>query len=592
MSNFRDRLLAKMSGSLGKAATFVSPKAKQKSRHTLVTNRWDERVWKNVRNTDQVDKLIYDLDLGDEVHGGTRKGFEAAPELVHDLFMSFYKAAPELVEKRDLDRDVYVVHKMVKELLDNPKIRDFQDMSAGKEMESLIALGALADTVRDILSQVPPPPPPPQPKPQPKPKQKQEPGEASEGQPGQPGEPGEGQPGGTQPSEAGEPGTEAGDGPAGPTPVVPDDSGEPGENEPGDADGEAEGEGEGETEGEGDGEEFDPEAEADAAEADWQKAYDDLLDKVDLERAMHRGLDAAGAEVEELDKLRKGIGLEDGEWKLMSPEKRLAMANYLRTPQMKMLADVIGRMKRFALGVKATRINDVPHEVYDVEFGNDLRLVVRSQFALLATPETTLEFYRRFAEGELLQYKLQGTEEVGKGPIVICIDKSGSMNGAKFAWAMGVAEALRRSAAEEGRDYHAIFFGADNDRHHFDFPKGQGPFEKVIAFLSVAADGGTQFAGVLTDALAKASTAFDGEARGKADIVFLTDGLANLTDEWITGYNAERARVGVRQYSVFITGAPDTNGQSPASILDRISDVVIPVRDLQPESVREIFAKV
>lgn len=555
-----------MTGSLGKLVSPLRPA--KKSRHTVVTNRWDERVWTGVRSVDLVSNLIYDLTIGDEHHGGTRKGFEPAPELIHDLFMSFYKATPDLVPKRDLDRDVYVVHKMVKELLDNPNITDFQEMTAGNEMETLMALGALGDTVREILNRVPPPPPPPQPKSAGGGEKSAESGDSG------------------QPSESGEPG-ESDD------PTKGDQGEGQGENQGGDPDGDDQNE-PGDEDGEVETPDFDPHAEADAEEADWQAAYDKLLDDegLDLERAMHKGLDAANAEVEELDRLRKGIGLEDGEWKQMSPAQRLAMAERLRTPEMKALSSVIGRMKRFALGVKATRISDVPHEAYDVEMGNDVRRLLRSEFALLATPQTTYEFYRRFVDAELLQYKMRGTEDVGKGPIVIAIDKSGSMSGGPFHWAMAVAEALRRFAAEEDRDYFAYFFGNNKDRNRFEFAKGTGPFEKVMAFLSVAADGGTQFDGVLTEALQKASTAFDGEARGKADIVFVTDGFATLTDEWITNFNAERARVGVRVYSVFIGGAYDIGGKSPVNILDRISDAVIPVRDLEPEAARRIFAKV
>jgi uncharacterized protein with von Willebrand factor type A (vWA) domain len=269
------------------------------------------------------------------------------------------------------------------------------------------------------------------------------------------------------------------------------------------------------------------------------------------------------------------------------------MADKLRTREMKELAEVIGRMKRFALGVKAQRINDVPHEAYDVEVGNDLKRVLRAQFALLGTKETKYEFYRRYFEKELLQFKMRGTEEVGKGPIVLAIDKSGSMSGAPFRWAMGVAEALRRFAAEEDRDYYAMFFGNNNDRERFDFPQGKGPFDKVLAFLGTQANGGTQFDGVLEEALAKASKSFDGDGKGKADIVFITDGMAHLDDSWIKKFNDERARVGVRVYSVYIGGSYDyghTGG--PLGLLEKISDATIPVTELKPEAVEKVFQKV
>ena len=250
-------------------------------------------------------------------------------------------------------------------------------------------------------------------------------------------------------------------------------------------------------------------------------------------------------------------------------------------------------MKRFALGVKATRVNDVPHEAYDVETGDSIMRVLKAQYALLGHPHTKYEFFRRYADKELLQYKMRGTEEVGKGPIVIAIDKSGSMGGAPFMWAMGVAEALRRFAADEDRDYYALFFGNNNDRERFDFPEGKGPFEKVMAFLGTQANGGTQFDGVLTEALEKATKDFDSAGKEKADIVFVTDGCAHLDDQWITEFNNERKRVGVRVYSVYIGGSYDYGGSDgPLGLLEKISDATISVSELKPESARLLFQKV
>lgn len=101
--------------------------------------------------------------------------------------------------------------------------------------------------------------------------------------------------------------------------------------------------------------EWDPDAEdaENQEEADWQAAMDEALDGLDLDRLANAALEAAQSEVQEIENARKGIGLEDGEWSTMSPEERLAMADRLRTEEMRELANVIGQMRHFALGVKA-----------------------------------------------------------------------------------------------------------------------------------------------------------------------------------------------------------------------------------------------
>lgn len=579
MSSFLERLRARMDSSQGiqRAGNpgYQKPEPKQRHRHVVKTNRWDNKVYKDVRKTSVVDDLITDLDVGDEHRGGERAGFDPAPELVEGLFQHFWKAAPQLSPKREIERDLYPVHKILKEMQDNPKLKELQDMTAGDVVTSTIALDAMSETVREILTRVQ--------------------------EVAQPPMPGGGQPGG-----GGGQGQGQGQGEGSPGQGPKGNGG--GKSQEKTASGEStdEAEGDGSTEedyetqadeeltGEGDSEfDLDEEDAESRAEADWEAQFDEALGDLDLDRLANKALEQAFDEVEEIENARSGIGLEDGEWYSMNPESRMAMADKLRTKEMKELADVIGQMKRFALGIKAQRIVDVPHEAYDVEQGNILRRILRPQFALLGTKETSYEFYRRYAEKELLQYKMRGSEEVGKGPIIIAIDKSGSMQGGPFRWAMGVAEALRRFAAEEDRDYYAMFFGANNDRERFEFPGGKGPFDKVLAFLGTQANGGTQFDGVLTEALERAVKSFDDDERGKSDIVFITDGCAHLEDSWIEGFNSERKRAGVRMFSVYIGGSYDyghTGG--PLGLLEKISDGVIPVSELKPEAVKAVFEKV
>ena len=580
MSSFMDRLRARMNASAGiaygGAAGYKKAEPKPRHRHVVETNRWDNKVYGDARKTEIVDGLITDLDVGDTHRGGERDGFDPAPELVEGLFHQFWKAAPKLTPKREIERDLYPVRKILEEMQDNPKLKELQDMTAGDAVMATVALDAMGDTVREILTRVQ---------------------ECEMPQPPSPGGKGGGGGGGGQPQQGTPDPNGKSEGSGGKSNQHTASGQETDEGGTGEASEEEQDEHRQEdlADENGLGQEFDPDSEdaENQAEADWEAQFDEALGDLDLDRLANKALENAFDEVEEIENARKGIGLEDGEWYSMNPESRMAMADKLRTQEMKELADVIGQMKRFALGVKAQRIVDVPHEAYDVESGNDLRRVLRAQYALLGTEETKYEFYRRYFEKELLQFKMRGSEDVGKGPIVICIDKSGSMHGAPFRWAMGVAEALRRFAAEENRDYYAMFFGANNDRERFDFPEGKGPFDKVLAFLGTQANGGTQFDGVLTEALEKATKSFDSEGKGKADVCFITDGESYLEDQWIEKFNKERERAGVRLYSVYIGGAYDTRySEGPLKLLEKISDATIPVRELKPESVQEIFQKV
>ena len=585
MSTFLDRVRERMNASQGVVhagtSNYQKAKPKKRHRHVVETNRWDRKVYsENVRPSTSIDELIDDLDIGDEHRGGERRGFDPAPELVEGMFQSFWKAAPKIASKREIERDLYPTRRLAEEMQDNPKLKELQDMTSSDAIMSTIAVDAMGDTIREILTRVQDCDGPPDPD--------ALPGGGGKGQ-------GQGKGKGKESGEGGEKGEQGSGGKSNQKTASGESTDEQGNGEESESESEERENGDLDEGGGGGADEFDAESEdaENQAEADWEAQFDEALDGLDLDRLTNKALEAAKDEVEEIENARKGIGLEDGEWYSMDPESRIAMADKLRTKEMKELADIVGRMRRFALGVKAQRIIDVPHEAYDVEVGNDLKRVLKPQYALLGHELTKFEFYRKYVDKELLQFKMRGKEDVGKGPIVIAIDKSGSMSGAPFRWAMGVAEALRRFAAEEDRDYYAMFFGANNDRERFDFPQGKGPFDKVLAFLGTQANGGTQFDGVLTEALEKASKSFDGEGKGKADIVFVTDGMAHLEPEWIEGFNKERERVGVRVYSVYIGGAYDTRySGGPLGLLEKISDATIPVSELKPESVSEVFSKV
>lgn len=552
--SFLDRIKAKMNGKNGLGAQMWRQAPKQRSRHTIRSNRWDEMVWTEARKTQDIDNLITDLSLGDEHKGGERKPFDMAPELVHDIFLALYKAAPHLLLKREIIKQAIPVRKIMEEILESPKLEELQEMTATDAVMSTIAVTAMADVIREILTRIPPPPPP------------------------------GGTCGGNCGGQAG-PNGEKGTGTCTCTPATDGGGGEGEEDEDEDL-----------TDEEGrilDLERAREEAEKEAAERDWEAEMEGLLDDTDIDRLVNKALDEADKEVDDLDNLRKGIGLEDGEWRSMDPSQRIAMAQRLNSPNMKALADIIGKMKRFALGIKATRIVDVPHEAFDVEPGNEIRRLLKAQFALLGNPVTKYEFFRRYADRELMQYKMRGREEIGKGPILMGIDKSGSMHGEPFNWAMAVAEALRRFAADEDRDFFAAFFGSNHDRERFEFPKGKAPFEKVLAFLSCEANGGTQFDGILEELLGRATKEYDAEGTTKSDIVFITDGMAHLDEDWIKKFNEEKERIGVRVYSVFVGGAYDMGGRGgPVGLLNSFSDGVINVKELTPEAVEQIFQKV
>jgi uncharacterized protein with von Willebrand factor type A (vWA) domain len=65
---------------------------------------------------------------------------------------------------------------------------------------------------------------------------------------------------------------------------------------------------------------------------------------------------------------------------------------------------------------------------------------------------------RDLLERKCMQYALTGKERLGKGPLVLLLDRSGSMDGEKDTWSTAVALALMGLAHTEHRTFAVVAF--------------------------------------------------------------------------------------------------------------------------------------
>lgn len=229
--------------------------------------------------------------------------------------------------------------------------------------------------------------------------------------------------------------------------------------------------------------------------------------------------------------------------------------------RLRRIAELAGRMRRLALAKHSTRARRQPDEVVGIEVGRDLQRAVPSELALLCTPmrETVL---LRWAQGQLLQFQMEGREKLGKGPIVVCVDTSSSMSGAREVWSKAVALGLMAIAHREKRAFSVVLFSSTHQCGAWKFNVG-APMTEAMECLGTFYAGGTDFASPLNRALALINTSDPFE---KADIVFITDGEFTFPRDYPDKFLAAKREVGASLYSIYI----GTRGRS----LDPISDGV------------------
>lgn len=281
-------------------------------------------------------------------------------------------------------------------------------------------------------------------------------------------------------------------------------------------------------------------------------------------------------------------GTEPGQLQRMSYKERLELGKRVRrSPVLKKLAKLAGRVKRLAMGEQSKKIVHGVDEVFDIEFGNNLGRLVHSEFLALADDELELLFFKKFTEHGLMQYKLRGTEKVGKGPIVVAWDSSGSMGAedkdgfTREMWAKATALALLDIAKSQNRTFHGICFGSRNEIMEFRFPKGVGTVDQVLDMAEFSFMGGTDFESPLSKAMEVVEQEFNEEGKAKADIIFITDGACNVSQEWLLQYNEAREKTGARVFGIMIgSGGYHYDAGGWDSILQALCDNVTTIEDI------------
>jgi uncharacterized protein with von Willebrand factor type A (vWA) domain len=278
--------------------------------------------------------------------------------------------------------------------------------------------------------------------------------------------------------------------------------------------------------------------------------------KSQIQQDMKHGIQKAKDQAQEMEAAGMLWGQEPGAITHMPVAERLALANKIKdNVKFKRMAELIGPMTRLAFAEQSRKTEFGRDELYDITIGNDLARVLPLELSAIRNPQRKKEFMKKFIEGELLQYELRGEEKVAKGGIYFCEDGSGSMSGDKEIWAKAVGLCLLHVARSQNRAFYGIHFGSPRQFKTFDFrdPKNIDP-DKVMEFAALFFAGGTDFVTPLSVALDLLKEEFDSKGHVNGDIVFCTDGMCGVPEDFMKQFKQEQARLGFRLFGINVGG--------------------------------------
>ena len=298
-------------------------------------------------------------------------------------------------------------------------------------------------------------------------------------------------------------------------------------------------------------------------------------------------------------------GLAVGGGHQSSPGRQIELGKRLAgNDKLKKLAAMVGRMKHHALALRRKNFERTNDEVFEVGLGAELSRLLPHELLSLQHPVLRQDFIRRFVDNELLQYDLRGVEAQGKGPLIVCLDGSSSMQGDKEVWAKALTLTLLEVARRERRRFRAICFSsADAPLYSVDLNtrvRYEADMDKVLELAEYFPGGGTDFEKPLDAALGcikegtcpasvrqgRTRSLFQESRFQRGDIVFITDGECRVHADWAERFATEKNALGFSLFSILID-----IGTSSLGSLTPFSDKITTVSQLTSTEARDVFVK-
>ena len=307
-------------------------------------------------------------------------------------------------------------------------------------------------------------------------------------------------------------------------------------------------------------------------------------DRTELRR-LHQRVGELAAEIDRAAQDSHDFSREFGQGGRINAGERLELGRHLaKSRKLGELARMVGRMKLEARAIRHKTLERGVAEAYDIERGADLGRIIPSELAAMHHRVLAVDFRRRLLESDLLQYRLRDDDQKGKGPMIVCIDVSSSMQGEKELWAKAVGLTLMDIARRGRRLFRAVMFSSgdaalkviDLNRER----RYQPELGKVIEMAEYFPGGGTDFQKPLDAALAL----LEDRKLKRGDIVIITDGESQLAPDWLAHFQERKQAL---QFSVF--GVLVDMGSSEMSSLRQFAERITSVSRLSDSATREIF---
>jgi uncharacterized protein with von Willebrand factor type A (vWA) domain len=281
-------------------------------------------------------------------------------------------------------------------------------------------------------------------------------------------------------------------------------------------------------------------------------------DPVGREVAAIRAAAAAAAEAETevrgLAEAVAGLGLGPGEPGSLDPRAVAAACRRVRADiALRRICERAGRFRRVAQSRQRQKASHGVDEVVGVTTGDDVGRLLATELARLADPDFELDALRRLTERAAFCRDLRAVEPVGRGPVIVVVDESGSMQGDKVETAKGLALAVAWVARRQRRWVGLVAYSGDSGERLLALPPGRWD-EAALADWVTAFLGKGSSLDVPVNELPDYYRQL-GAPPGRTDVLIVTDARCHIPADARDRFNGWKASVKAKVIALVI-GAP------------------------------------
>jgi uncharacterized protein with von Willebrand factor type A (vWA) domain len=300
-------------------------------------------------------------------------------------------------------------------------------------------------------------------------------------------------------------------------------------------------------------------------------------------RAVGKAVSDASKEVEECKEAQSALGMGPGSPGNNDPKAIAELFRRVRnSPTLRRICELAGRYRRLAQSKQRQKTTHGVDDVVGVVLDGDVGRLLPHELAKLADDDLADDTMRRLVERQLMCREYHATEPVARGPVIVCVDESGSMSGEKGHTAKALALALAWVARMQKRWIALVAYSGDSGERLLALPPGRWDESALMDWIEEFIGRGSSI-DVPVREMPRIYRQLNAPV-GKTDVIFLTDAQCRLPAELQKQFVAWKKAVKARLITLVIRSQPG----DLAPISDEV--FVVPALSVSEDAVGRVLS--